>query len=72
LNFGEAYYNSFERLYADLAEEFGVAFYPFFLAGVAGREQLNQADGIHPNAAGVRVIVQKILPQVEMLLQRSE
>ncbi len=72
LNFGETYYNSFERLYADLAQEFGVALYPFFLAGVAGREELNQADGIHPNAAGVGVIVRNILPQVEMLLQHSD
>lgn len=67
-NLGANYYNSFDRLYPDLAERFGVAFYPFFLEGVAGVPELNQADGIHPNAAGVRVIVEGLLPLIEDLL----
>jgi acyl-CoA thioesterase-1 len=69
-NLGEDYYNSFDSLYPDLAAEFNVAFYPFFLEGVAGRSDLNQADGIHPTALGVRVIVDKMLPLVETMLAR--
>lgn len=67
-NLGADYYNSFDQLYPRLAERFGVAFYPFFLDGVAGVAALNQDDGIHPNGAGVRVIVERILPLIEGLL----
>lgn len=67
-NLGPDYYNKFDRLYAELAERHRVAFYPFFLAGVATTERYNLNDGIHPNSAGVRVIVQGILPVVESLL----
>jgi acyl-CoA thioesterase-1 len=47
-----------------------VVFYPFFLEGVATDARLNLGDGIHPNQAGVDVIVQGILPHVERLLAR--
>lgn len=67
-NLGASYYNSFDRLYPALAKQFTVAFYPFFLEGVAGVPDLNQSDGIHPNPAGVKVIVKGILPLVEGLL----
>lgn len=67
-NLGEAYYSRFDRIYSELANEFSVPLYPFFLAGVAGHPELNQADGIHPNAAGVKVIVAGILPLVEATL----
>lgn len=70
-NLGESYYNSFDRLYSELAEEFQVAFYPFFLEGVAGKPNLNQADGIHPNKTGVQVIVERILPLVEAVLNKA-
>jgi len=45
-----------------------VPLYPFFLDGVAGNAALNQADGIHPNASGVKAIVERILPAVRSLL----
>lgn len=67
-NLGEDYYTSFDALYPELADEYDVALYPFFLAGVAGRAELNQPDGIHPNRAGVEVIVEGILPLVEKQL----
>jgi acyl-CoA thioesterase-1 len=47
-----------------------VIYQPFFLEGVAGLRELNQADGIHPNQAGVRVMIQGIMPYVERLLER--
>lgn len=67
-NLGEEYYNKFDRLYPELARQHNVPFYPFFLQRVAGVIGLNQADGIHPTAAGVEVIVREILPLVEEVL----
>jgi len=67
-NLGATYYNSFDGLYPALAQQFDVAFYPFFLDGVAGVPELNQSDGIHPSPKGVKVIVEGILPLVESLL----
>ena len=67
-NLGRAYGAAFNAVFPRLAAKHGTAFYPFFLDGVAARPALNQADGIHPNAAGVAVIVRGILPHVVKLL----
>lgn len=67
-NLGPDYGRAFNALYPDLARKHGVAFYPFFLEGVAGKPELNQADGIHPNPRGVEVLVSAILPAVDKLL----
>ncbi len=67
-NWGPAYQKSFDAIYPDLARKYDVALYPFFLDGVALDEKLNQADMLHPNAAGVAVIVGRIAPVVERLL----
>ena len=48
---------AFERIYPELAAKYGVVLYPFFLDGVAADLSLTQQDGLHPNAAGVGVIV---------------
>jgi acyl-CoA thioesterase-1 len=48
-----------------------VPLYPFFLEGVAAEPTLNQPDGLHPTAAGVDVIVARMLPQVEALVTRA-
>ena len=61
-NLGKDYTTAFDAIYPRLASEYALAFYPFFLEGVALDPALNQADGIHPNAAGVREIVRRILP----------
>lgn len=63
-NMGENYYNSFDKIYPELTQEFSVPLYPFFLEGVAGKPVLNLADGIHPNVAGIRVMVEGIMPLV--------
>jgi acyl-CoA thioesterase-1 len=68
-NMGEAYASEFDAIYRELAQQKNVALYPFFLAGVATDPKLNQSDGMHPNAAGVAEIVQRIIPQVEDLLE---
>ena len=64
-NLGAAYGAEFRAVYTRLAAEFDVPLQPFFLEGVAMRPALNQADGIHPNAAGVAVLVDNILPRIE-------
>lgn len=69
-NLGADYVRQFDAIYPKLAKEFGVAFYPFFLEGVALNRKLNQADGMHPNPAGVKVIVARMLPAVKKLVQR--
>lgn len=67
-NFGRDYAGEYESIFPRLAEKYKAALYPFFLDGVAAQPALNQADGIHPNADGVAVIVARILPLVEKLL----
>jgi acyl-CoA thioesterase I len=69
-NLGTEYGRAFNAIYPDLAAETGAILYPFFLTGVAADPKLNQADGLHPTAAGVAVIVSGIMPQVEELITR--
>jgi acyl-CoA thioesterase-1 len=69
-NLGADYVQSFDAIYPALASTHPVVFYPFFLDGVATDAKLNQADGLHPTAAGVDVIVTRIMPQVETLISR--
>nr|WP_174556564.1 arylesterase [Bradyrhizobium canariense] len=67
-NYGSDYAAQFNAIYPDLAKSFAVPLYPFFLEGVAADAKLNQADGMHPTAEGVDVIVKNILPSVEALV----
>ncbi len=66
-NMGPEYGAAFDAIYPDLAKKYGAILYPFFLDGVAAEPKLNQRDGLHPTAAGVDVIVAKMLPAVEQL-----
>jgi acyl-CoA thioesterase-1 len=67
-NWGKQYQHEFERIYPELAKAHGVTLYPFFLEGVAMDPKLNQPDGLHPNEAGVGVLVDRIAPYVTRLL----
>lgn len=67
-NLGREYAAAFDALFPRLAARHDVAFYPFFLEGVAAERALNQPDGIHPNAAGVARIVSGLLPLVRRAL----
>jgi acyl-CoA thioesterase-1 len=67
-NYGQDYAAKFNTIYPDLAKKFDVPLYPFFLDGVAADPKLNQADGIHPTAEGVDIIVTKMLPTVQAFL----
>ena len=67
-NYGSEYAARFNAIYPELSKSFGVPLYPFFLEGVAADAKVNQADGLHPTADGVDIIVKNILPMVEALL----
>lgn len=71
-NLGAEYGRAFHAVFTEAAARRpDIVFYPFFLEGVAGEPHLNQADGIHPNAAGVAEIVRRILPFAEQVLDRA-
>lgn len=70
-NLGREYGEEFNAVYPTLAERYGTFFYPFFLEGVAAEPDLNLGDGMHPNADGVAVIVERIMPIVLDLLASS-
>lgn len=67
-NLGREYGAAFNAIYPGLAGKHGVRLYPFFLDGVAVEPHLNQPDGLHPNADGVAVIVERILAYVMQVL----
>jgi acyl-CoA thioesterase I len=67
-NWGPEYGQKFDAIYPELAMKYQVPLYPFFLDGVVLDPKLNQADMLHPNPAGVDIIVQRILPMVEALV----
>jgi acyl-CoA thioesterase I len=70
-NMGADYARAFDAIFPDLAATHGAVFYPFFLDGVAGERTLKLADGLHPTAAGIDVIVARILPKTEELIARA-
>ncbi len=67
-NYGADYSEQFNSIYPDLAKQFGVPLYPFFLDGVAGDTRLALSDGMHPTAEGIDIMVKKILPSVEAFI----
>ena len=69
-NLGPEYGKAFNAIYPELARRHGITLYPFFLDGVAAKPGLNQHDGLHPNKAGVKVIVAAMTPYVLDLLDR--
>ena len=71
-NLGLDYTVEFDQIYPDLAERHDLDLYPFFLEGVAADPGLNQADGIHPNVEGVRVVVNGIQPLVVKAIEAIE
>jgi acyl-CoA thioesterase I len=68
-NLGPRYTKDFRDLFRDLARRNGAALIPFLLTGVAGRPALNQADGIHPTAAGARIVAENVWRVLEPVLR---
>ena len=69
-NYGLTYTSEFRQVFRDLADEHQVTFIPFYLEGVAGVPGLNNSDGIHPNAAGSRIIEQTVWQTLEPVLEK--
>lgn len=63
-NMGAEYSERFNAIYPALAKDYGLPLYPFFLEGVIGNPDYMQADAIHPNPAGVDIVVEQITPLV--------
>lgn len=70
-NYGPVYTSEFRQAFRDLADEHDVAFVPFYLEGVAGIASLNNPDGMHPNAAGARIIAATVWRALEPLLEKQ-
>ena len=69
-NMGEDYQQGFDAIYPALATKHKVPLYPFFLDGVAANPALNLSDGIHPNQAGIAIMIERILPHVERFIEQ--
>ncbi|MGH7624332.1 MAG: arylesterase [Gemmatimonadaceae bacterium] len=69
-NLGSAYTTAFARVYPEIARANHAALIPFLLRGVAGVDTLNQADGIHPNARGERIVADNVWRVLGPLLER--
>lgn len=69
-NFGPDYAKRFAAIYPRLARENHLPLVPFLLDGVAGVDSLNQADGIHPTAAGQRIVAETIWKTLKPVLER--
>jgi acyl-CoA thioesterase-1 len=67
-NLGADYGRAFKAVFTMLGQRPGIIFDPFFLDGAAAKPELNQADGIHPNAQGIKLIVARLLPDMEKLI----
>ncbi|MGI9360221.1 MAG: arylesterase [Parasphingorhabdus sp.] len=70
-NMGKEFVDQFNIIYPLLALEYDATLYPFFMDGVVGRPDLILPDGIHPNAKGIDVIVEKLTPAVEKALKKQ-
>lgn len=71
-NYGSTYRTAFARLFPRLAAEYRVPLLPFLLEGVAMTPRLNQADGIHPNAEGARVVADHVWKALNPILLQQK
>lgn len=71
VNLGPDFRQQFDSIYPELAAEFDLPLYPFFLDGVALNPGLNLPDGLHPNQAGVAAITARLLPFALQLLEKG-
>jgi len=67
-NLGRQYTSAFHQMFAELAREHHVVLLPFLLDGVAGYPALNQADGVHPNDEGERIVTENVWRALQPLL----
>jgi acyl-CoA thioesterase-1 len=70
-NLGAEYASGFQRVFNELAHENNAVLIPFLLDGVGGHRELNQADLIHPNPAGHRIVADLVWRTLEPILRQS-
>lgn len=70
-NLGAEYTQSFRQAYRDLAKQYKLVFIPFVLEGIGGLAEMNQPDGIHPNAEGEKVMADNVWRVLEPLLEQN-
>ena len=70
-NMGDDYASSFNPIYPELAQKYGLPLYPFFLDGVLTEPDKLLSDGIHPNPDGVKTMVEKFLPIIRTYLDKE-
>lgn len=71
-NYGAAYTKSFRSVYTDLAKKENIPLVPFLLTGVAGVARLNQADGVHPNVAGERIVAENVWRGIRSIVEQLD
>lgn len=67
-NMGPDYTSKFRKIFPELAKKNNATLIPFLLQDVAGNEKLNQADGIHPNIEGHKIVAENVFKIVKPLL----
>jgi len=70
-NYGPEYTDAFRAIYPRLAESLDIPLVPFMLEGVGGNPDLNQSDGLHPNAEGQKRIAENIMPHLRPMVQQA-
>jgi acyl-CoA thioesterase-1 len=68
-NYGDQYIRSFVKNYTDLAAKYRLPFIPFLLDGIYDKPGMMQSDGIHPTAAGNKVVAETVFHALEPLLR---
>jgi len=71
-NWGREYIVAFHQVYPALAAKYHVALVPFLLKNVAGRDALNQNDGIHPTAAGARIVADNVWRVLKPIAEQAD
>jgi acyl-CoA thioesterase-1 len=69
-NLGQQYVTDFHDMYGELASEKGATLIPFLLGGVAGIADLNQADGLHPNIRGERIVATNVWNSLSPIISK--
>ena len=69
-NIGAQYQRDYQMTFPDLASEYKLEFLPFLLEGVALNKDLNQPDGIHPNAEGEKIMTDNVYKALKPLLTK--
>jgi acyl-CoA thioesterase I len=67
-NYGEEYSTQFEETFYKLAKKFKIPLVPFLLEGIAAKREYNQGDGIHPTAAGYKIVVKTVWEYLKPML----